>query len=147
MIRRRYSTYAFLTKYLFRHFLSRLWWTRRRSEGELSKFLHNYRDDHTLPLTPEEREVFPSFEVCVSCGLCTATCLLTAAPGNLSGSTRIDPRTLAIAYSRSIPDFWTARELVEKCRDCGLCEEICPTDAPLKRMMRFMTEKLREEAA
>lgn len=111
-------------------------------EGARDKFLANYREDWILPLTPEERRVFPSLEACVSCGLCTSECLLASPPGNLCGEIRVDPRILAVAYARSTPEFPAARDLIKQCNDCGLCEEVCPTDTPLKKLAKFIADKL-----
>jgi succinate dehydrogenase/fumarate reductase-like Fe-S protein len=135
------GTYAFLSRFYIGHHVSRLWRSRKLIEGQLDKFLDTYRGDRIFPVTPDERAAMPSFQACVSCGLCTNECVLTAPPGDLLGSVRIDPRDLAVAYSRSVPEFWSARDLVEACEGCGLCEEICPTDTPLKRIVRFIMEK------
>jgi len=137
-------TYAFMAKYYFGHHFGRLLPSGRHPSGGLDKFLDNYRADRILPLTPEERAVLPDFQGCVSCGLCTSACVLTAAPGKLLETAPIDPRAVAVSYARSIPDFWSLRGVVERCRECSLCEEICPTDTPLLRMVRFMDEKSRE---
>ncbi len=142
MNRKKLATYAFMAKFYFGHHLGRLWRSERKQEEELGKFFANYREDGILPLTPEERAAFPSLQACVSCGLCTSECLLTAPPGNLSGEIRLDPRLLAVAYSRSTPEFWAVRDLLEKCDVCGLCEEVCPTDTPLKRLANFIAGKL-----
>jgi len=146
--RKKLATYAFMGRFYFGHHLGRILRSRRKSvENGLGKFLRNYREDHILPLTPEERAVFPSFEACVSCGLCTAECVLTRPAGSLSAGATLDPRALAISYARSIPEFWAARDIVRRCQGCGLCEEVCPTDTPLKRMVRFMADKMAEEGS
>jgi succinate dehydrogenase/fumarate reductase-like Fe-S protein len=140
--RKKLATYAFMARFYFGHHLGRLWRSPHRQAEELGRFLANYREDWILPLTPEERSVFPNLQACVSCGLCTSECLLSAPPGNLSGQIRLDPRLLAVAYARSTPAFWAARDLLEKCDACGLCEEVCPTDTPLKRLAKLVADKL-----
>ncbi|MFQ5457164.1 MAG: 4Fe-4S dicluster domain-containing protein [Myxococcota bacterium] len=144
MNRKKLLTYAFISRFYFGHHISRLWRSRRWQEGELDKFLDNYRGDRILPFTPEERAALPGFQSCVSCGLCTNACLLAASPGNLLSGHTVDPRLVAVAWSRAIPEFWSAQGLLEHCKECRLCEEICPTDTPLKRMVRFAADKSRE---
>lgn len=146
MNRKKLFTYAFLAKYYFGHHLGRLLPSHRKPSDGLDKFLDNYRADRILPLTPEERAALPDMQACVSCGLCTATCVLTAPPGNLTETPLIDPRAVAVSYSRAIPEFWALRGVVERCRECGLCEDVCPTDTPLLRMVRFIDDKSRESA-
>lgn len=148
MNRKKLATYAFMGKFYFGHHLGRMWpFGRREKEDALAKFMANYREDRILPLTPEERAAFPGFQACVSCGLCTAECVLTRPAGEAASEKRLDPRALAVSYARAIPEFRAARELLETCDACGLCEEVCPTDTPLKRLARFITDKLEAGAA
>jgi succinate dehydrogenase/fumarate reductase-like Fe-S protein len=148
MNRKKLATYAFMARFYFGHHIGRLLRSRREPvENGLDKFLRNYREDHILPLTPEERAVFPSFQACISCGLCTAECVLTRPAGRIAADAPLDPRAIAISYSRAIPEFWAARDIVRRCQSCGLCEEVCPTGAPLKRMVRFMADKMAEEGS
>lgn len=143
---KKFFTYAFMARFYFGHHLSRLWRSAKDQEGELDKFLENYRADRILPYTPAERAALPGFQSCVSCGLCTNECILSSSPGDLLRGSAVDPRLLAVAYTRSIPELWSAREIMARCKECNLCEEICPTDTPLKRIVRFAADKIREEA-
>lgn len=148
MNRKKLATYAFMGRFYFGHHIGRiLGWRRKPVEYGLDKFLRNYREDHILPLTPEERAIFPGFQACVSCGLCTSQCALTRPAGRVSADAQLDPRALAVSYTRSIPEFWAARDIVRQCASCGLCEEVCPTGTPLRRMVRFMADKMAEEGS
>ena len=146
MTRKKLLTYAFMARFYFGHHISRLWRSSQEQEGALDKFLENYRADRILPYSPRERAALPDFQSCVSCGLCSNECVLSSSPGDLLQGNPVDPRLLAVAYTRSIPEFWSAREIIERCKECNLCEEICPTDTPLKGIVRFAADKIREEA-
>ena len=98
MNRKKLATYAFMGRFYFGHHLGRLLRSRRKPVANgLEKFLRNYREDHILPLTPEERSLSPSFQACVSCGLCTAECVITRPAGGIAADAPLDPRAIAIS--------------------------------------------------
>ncbi len=111
-----------------------------------ARFRRNYLEDGLLEITPEERDRLPEFSRCIHCGLCGTAC------PNLErlDQSRLlsDPHLLAVAFSRSIPDFLYARDFMEQwqgCGDCAECLNVCPTQVPLWDIARYIDRLLQAE--
>jgi len=106
----------------------------------VERFQENYAADRLPPITPEERALLPLLSGCVACGLCDVgdAARIGAAQGLYAG-----PMDLALASSRSMPDFDAARLSLEATTDEDLAraEALCPTRVPLRRIAAFVRSK------
>lgn len=90
--------------------------------------------DHSLAdfLTQQE----PSFDTCISCGSCTATC----SAGNF---TTFSLRKINLLAIRG--DIKGVSEEIEKCMLCGKCTLICPRNVNTRNVVlqikRFLNKK------
>jgi hypothetical protein len=107
---------------------------RRRG---LTQFRANYAADGLTRVSTEQREAMASFSGCIACGLCErGEWANRRAPG-------AGPMSLALAGSRSMPDFAasaaTHRTLsVEQLRQR---ERLCPVAVPLEAIKGFVEDK------
>lgn len=129
----------FSTAFLGYHFLLRI--LKRiffvKSAG-LKDFLEFYREDRIAAISREEKDLFPGFSRCVSCGLCDALCPAIAP---LSQENYLGPSFLA-HLSRSIPDFAGHVPLnFDHCHNCHGCDSICPKRVPLREILEFIKNK------
>jgi len=120
---------------------------RSRAEARtpgLERFLEVYRDARYLPYTVADSRLMEELEGCVNCGGCLSVCPVVAAR---AGHPYPGPRTVGTSLSRSVPDFWTAADLVQYCTTCMACEEACPGDVPVYRAVLMMRAKNFEQLA
>lgn len=110
---------------------------RRRG---VAAFTANYAADRLPPVEPEERKLLPLLGGCVACGLCDVG---EAAHIALSRGAYAGPMDLALASSRSMPDFDAAVVSLRATTDEHLAraEAICPTRVPLRAIARFVRNK------
>lgn len=110
---------------------------RRRG---VDAFTANYAADRLPPVAPEERKLLPLLGGCIACGLCDVG---EAAQIALSRGAYAGPMDLAIASSRSMPDFDAAAVSLAATSDEHLAraEAICPTRVPLRVIARFVRDK------
>ena len=83
----------------------------------------------SLPLTPEERDAFPSAMGCIHCGLCTLVCPVLREAG---ASAWAEAGTFVVGASRSID----RPSLLEPpaCEACGACTHTCPAGVPIPQL-------------
>lgn len=104
----------------------------------LERFLDVYRDAGLLPYSPGDNRLMEALGGCVNCGNCLAVCPVVGAavahpyPG---------PRAVGAGLSRSLPEFWAARDIVGFCVACMACEEACPADVPVYRAVLAIRAK------
>jgi heterodisulfide reductase subunit C len=110
--------------------LARLMLWRRAKTRE--RLLSRYRPDGILPVADSERAVFPSFQKCVACSLCTFSC-----EGIKQGraAPSFEPKYLLLAIGRSSLDSETFREEWFPCAECDVCTVECPNDVPIHGMV------------
>ena len=88
--------------------------------GTWSEFLEPRRidfDENDKSIAGYIKENEPTFNLCIACGTCAATC--TA--GNL---TDFNIRKLSVLLRRG--EIEGLKEEMEKCMFCGKCQMICP---------------------
>lgn len=109
-------------------------------ERGLARFRANYAPDRLPPLDVEERRVLPLLSGCIACGLCDVgeAARIGASSGSYAG-----PMDLALASSRSMPDFDAALVSLARTTDADLArvELLCPTRVPLRRIAAFVRAK------
>jgi formate dehydrogenase subunit beta len=93
---------------------------------------------------PAERLSFwmESFSKCIKCMGCRNVC-----PMCFCKECALDnPDLVSKASEPDIPIFHLIRaaDMADRCVDCGMCEEICPADIPLRQLYRFATGAVRE---
>lgn len=102
-----------------------------------------YAADRLPPMDPEERRILPMLSGCVACGLCDVgeAARIAASNGLYAG-----PMDLALASSRSMPDYDAAVVSLERTTDEALAEAeaLCPTRVPLRAIARFVRAKARD---
>lgn len=109
----------------------------------VERFLEVYRDARLLPYSPADSRLMAALEGCLNCGTCLAVCPVVNAatehpyPG---------PRSVSTSLSRSLPEFWTAADLVGFCTTCMACEEACPGSVPAYRAILMMRAKNFEQS-
>jgi len=80
----------------------------RHSEG-LERFLDVYQDARYLPYSLPDSELMAALEKCLNCGTCLGACPVV---GAAVGHPYPGPRTVGTSLARSVPDCWTAADLV-----------------------------------
>lgn len=114
----------YLGLHLFLRLLKRMVFLKSRG---LKAFLDDYRPDHIVPLTLEEKDLLNQAGRCLHCGLCdfgsaSAGCLPSLIP----------------SWARSIPDFgnvWIQLRDSDSYRDG---EALCPVGIPIRRIIGFL---------
>lgn len=106
----------------------------------VKQFQANYAADRLPPVEPDERVMLPTLSGCIACGLCNVgdAVRIATSHGAYAG-----PMDLALASSRSMPDFDAALVSIEKTTDEDLAraEALCPTRVPLRRIVAFVRAK------
>lgn len=123
-------------RYLARrvYHLFRFW---KKEEG-LPEFLSRYGADGARTIPRDERALFPSFEKCQACSLCTFSC---AAVRDGIAPPAFEPKYLLLAFGRSpelAVDDWVP------CAACSGCTVECPVDAPIHAMAQNIVDRLRK---
>ncbi len=105
---------------------------RLRPRGDGGRdFLGLVAAEGYVPLTAEERAVFPSFTRCVSCGLCALACpALREAPA----AAWAEAWTFVVGPSRLLERARLAAASLEPCARCAACAAVCPTGVPIPRL-------------
>ncbi len=96
---------------------------------DVERFLRAVSAEGYAPLDADDREAYPSFMTCVSCGLCTLACpVFRDVPASAWG----EAWTYVVGPSRSID----RASLLDAppCTRCGECELVCPMEVPVSRL-------------
>ncbi len=112
-------------------------------EEEAYEFVRKtLREEAIVPFTPEELKTIHSLEQCINCGLCVNYCPVVAAVGIdvFSG-----PRSIAVEFSRSTPEYWTTAEKVFLCTGCGTCRENCPHDVDIPLIVNLIRAVIQQQ--
>jgi succinate dehydrogenase/fumarate reductase-like Fe-S protein len=125
-----------LTWALVRSLAAGLFGTRRG----LKEFRESYAADRLPAITSEDRAKLPTMSGCIACGLCN---LGEAARIGASHGAYAGAMDLALATSRSMPDFDAAVRSLDAVPDARLAEleRRCPTRVPLRKIARFVRAK------
>ena len=120
-----------------KHVVTRLPWRRFRRGRELARFQAAIAPEGFVPLTADQRAVFPAFMNCVHCGLCALACPeLRSVPM----SAWDDAWTFAGGASRSIDRAKLVAAQLSPCTSCEQCAAVCPTNVPIPLMAAFMKQ-------
>jgi len=95
-------------------------------------------EDITL-IEPDEEEAYRKIEACQNCGLCLAFCPILEVLPHESYS---GPRSITSELSRTVREFWKAKDVVYYCTLCGRCQEICSKNVPVPRAVTLIRAKL-----
>lgn len=82
------------------------------------------------------RKYVPSYNLCISCGACTATC----STANLTDFYNI--RRLNIFLMRGEID--EIAKHIDKCMFCGKCELVCPRGVNTRQVILIMKEGIKK---
>jgi hypothetical protein len=111
--------------------------------GGIAAFRSAYDADGLPPVTPAERQAFPTFSRCIACGVCDRgeSERIAASGGAYRG---VMP--LMLSASRSMPDFRAAAYSLSFVSDEVLAdkERECPTGVPMRRIAEFLRAKADE---
>ncbi|HUT52198.1 MAG TPA: (Fe-S)-binding protein [bacterium] len=118
------------------HLLKKVLPHEKKDQAEL--FRSYFKDDRIAPFTAAETAELNGFETCVACGLCPSHCRVM----ELSEGKFLGPMHLAVAASRSQPEFMHDGDSLFLCAACGQCEPVCPERVPVGRMARAMRAML-----
>lgn len=86
-------------------------------------------NDRSIAEYISERE--PSFNICIECGCCSATC-------TTANFTRFSLRELQILLRRGEND--EVREQIKKCMLCGKCTLACPRGVNTRHVIMLVRE-------
>lgn len=138
---RRVWAIVFLGWQFVLHWFRRLHWVLRGRPDQLALFTSYYREDGILPTSPAERNVQRGLQRCIHCGLCAfdnPVFLRMQSEYNLS------PATLAIALSRSQPEFAFAEDWVSALETVQVSPAACPQGVPLQAAVELIRQKITE---
>ena len=121
--------------FLIRHFIVLLWKKiiPNKTDSGYQKFMHNFRNDAIIPVSPKEAEVFSQMQSCIRCGICDSLC---------EGSSQLmgfSPSLLASTCSRSLPETKFCKKNIESFKECDACDkcyELCPTGIEIKHLVK-----------
>ncbi len=115
----------------------------------LAAFRASYAKDRLPPVTKEERRRLPTLGGCIACGLCDFAGAAQQVPAPPGGEAFGGIMDLALASSRSMPDYDAAARSFGGVSDAALleAEALCPTRVPLRELRQFVVDKAREMGA
>jgi len=121
----------------FIHLFGRIFLFWRKRKG-LDQFLSQYAADAIYPITPGERKLFPSYQRCQVCSLCTFSCVaiqLGKAPSDF------EPKFLMLGYGRSPHESEVFLDEWMPCYECKSCTILCPNDVPIHTMAKQIKKR------
>ena len=107
---------------------------------EAQRFLDQYAADGVTAMSAQERAHFASFENCLSCGLCHASC---TQPGRIPRDEFPSPEYL-VHFTRNQTLLAKSRVFAAHfdgcatCADGERCESVCPTQVPIRDIAAFV---------
>ncbi|MFB0563972.1 MAG: (Fe-S)-binding protein [Candidatus Lokiarchaeia archaeon] len=99
-------------------------------------------EEDITKIKPEEDETYKKIEACQNCGLCLAVCPILEV---LQHDSYSGPRSITSELSRTVREFWKAKDIVYFCTQCGRCEEICSKNVPVPKVVSLIRSKLFEQ--
>ncbi|MEM2134729.1 MAG: (Fe-S)-binding protein [Candidatus Jordarchaeaceae archaeon] len=108
-------------------------------EKELEHIEGILREEDIILMKPEEEETYKKVEACQNCGLCLAICPILEVLQHESYS---GPRSITSELSRTVREFWKAKDVVYLCTLCGRCQEICSKNVPVPKVVSLIRSKL-----
>lgn len=112
----------------------------KMSEEESYEFVKNtLKEEGIQPYEPSELEIIHSIEQCINCGLCINHCPVVSAVGvdRFAG-----PRSIAVEFSRTPPEFWSTGDHVYLCTGCGTCREVCPNNVDIPEIVNVIRARI-----
>ena len=131
---RRGLSFRFQLRRLARLFL---FW---RKEQELPDFLARYAADGVRAIPAAERNLFPAFQKCQACSLCTFSC---SAVRDGIAPPAFEPKYLMLGQGRSALEAELALDEWIPCVQCSGCTVECPVDVPIHEMGQAIVERRR----
>jgi len=122
---------AFLGLYFVLHIFKKIFKIKQRHKQD---FLQSYKADRIFAISPERRREMPDYSKCYQCKLCDTVC-----PELNTKNRLLAPSFIVGSFSRSLTDFYYY-ETDYDCTDCQKCEDICPQDVPITKIIAFMKE-------
>ncbi len=111
-------------------------------EQEMKHIEGILKEEDIMKLEPEEDETYKKVEACQNCGLCLAVCPILEVLQHESYS---GPRSITSELSRTVREFWKAKDVVYFCTQCGRCQEICSKNVPVPKVVSLIRSKLFEQ--
>ncbi|MGQ9720914.1 MAG: (Fe-S)-binding protein [Candidatus Jordarchaeum sp.] len=111
-------------------------------EKEIKHIEGILQEEDITRMEPEEDETYKKVEACQNCGLCLAVCPILEVIKHESYS---GPRSITSELSRTVREFWKAKDVVYFCTQCGRCQEICSKNVPVPDMVTLIRSKLFEQ--
>lgn len=138
---RRLWAMVFLGWQFVLHWFRRLRWLLRGRPDQLALFTNYYREDGILPTSPAERDVQWGLQRCIHCGLCAFD---NPAFLRMKSEYNLSPAALAIALSRSQPEFAFAEDWVAELEGVKVNPGACPQGVPLQAAADLIRQKITE---
>ncbi len=129
----RFFALAFLGWRFALHLLRKLW-PFYRSPG-LEQYRENYEAEGLTIISPEERRSLTRFEKCIACDACLVSYFSSR---NQYSPRTPTPRDLALCLSRSMPDYPSAREIVDEWKAPDGFKAVCPRGVDLSGIVELM---------
>lgn len=120
---------SFLGYHFVKHSVRRLFGISRRDK---SHFLKDYAPDGIFAVSGVERSAMPDYSRCVMCRLCDVVC------PEISTKSLLAPSYLVTGFSRSLTDYHRFSQGSFACGDCRACEDVCPQNVPIRKIVEFM---------
>jgi fumarate reductase (CoM/CoB) subunit B len=108
-------------------------------EKEMKQIEGVMKEEDITLIEPEEDETCQKVEACQNCGLCLTVCPILEVLQHESYS---GPRSITSELSRTVREFWKAKDVVYYCTECGRCQEICSKNVPVPKVVNLIRSKL-----
>ncbi len=111
-----------------------------REKEELPAFLAQYAAEGVRAMPAAERTLFPAFQKCQACSLCTFSC---SAVRDGVAPPAFEPKYLMLGQGRSAPEAELALDEWIPCVQCSGCTVECPVDVPIHEMGQAIIDRRR----